>query len=222
MACSVVLPYYQRPEVLAETLETYCEHYGPDIEIIVVDDGSPQPVDPPGVKIIRLPRKTVGYAPVIPINIGVEYASHDVISISLPEARHPTPVLYAMREYVDDNAYVSARVWCEATQRWLASPDHEPGTNQQHGKPLGVPFNFCVMFTRALWERLGGMDRAYRWGSHFDDTDWAMRVARSGAEIRWVDDVVIHTRKQGARAPWVNGGWAYNRDIFAQRWPDAL
>ena len=216
---SVVMPYYSRQAVLRETLGTYRELYSSDVEIIIVDDGSPEPLGTiDGAKVIRLPYKTVGLSPVIPINIGIEYAAHDLIAISLPEVRHQSPVLYSMREVCEEDTYVMSRCWCDGTSRWLSAPDVEPPEGQQHHKPVGVGFNFCVMFRRQLWSKIGGMSREYRNGSHFDDTDFAHKIKKSGAALRWVDDVVIHSRRDGARAPWVPGGWAVNHAIFASKW----
>jgi len=211
------MPCYQRQAVLMETLATYRTHYGDDVEIVVVDDGSPNPLgEIDGVKVIRLPKKSVGYSPVIPINIGVEYASHDVIAISLPEVRHETPVLYRMRELLTDNAYVQAPCYCESMKRYLSGPDKLEV--RKNSRPPNVGFNFCVMFNRKLWNEVGGMTRDYRWGSHYDDTDFAWKIYSSGAEPLWVEDVVKHTRKDGAKSPWVTGGHSRNYQIFKKKW----
>lgn len=210
------MPYYDRRHALDCTLRSY-EQYGSDVEVIIVDDGSPSRLEVSGVKVITLPRKAIGYSPVVPINIGVEYASHDLIAISLPEVEHRTPALYAMRTLVRDGVYVSARVWCASMSRWLASPEYEPPPDLQQEKPVGYPFNFCVMFTRETWQKVGGMSRAYRWGSHFDDTDFVHKLKAANIAPVWVDDVVVHTR-DGARAPWVKGGWAENKRIFDASW----
>lgn len=215
---SVVMPYYSRVAALKETLKTYGEFYGDDVEIIVVDDGSPLPLALDEVKVITLPRKEVGYSPVIPINVGVEYATHDLIVLTLPEVSHNSPVLYRMRDVWSPNAYVMAQCWCKTMKRWLASPDDNPVSGLQQGKPKGMSFNFCVMLHRSLWEEVGGMSRDYRWGSHYDDTDFAHKIAASGADLKWVDDVTTHTREGGAKAPWVRGGISINSKIFESRW----
>ena len=218
-AISVIMPYFNRREVLEETLEGYRLLYGADVEIVIVDDGSSKRLEPiAGAKVINLPRKDEGRAPVVAFNIGVEYAEHDIIAISLPEVLHGTQTLYEMRELCEEGCYVIAPCWCESTGRWVAAPNVEPKEGQQHYKPRGVGFNFCVMFRRALWNSIGGMSREYRHGSHFEDTDFAWKVKKSGASIRWAQSHVTHTRKNGAHANWVKGGWERNRGIFLKEW----
>jgi GT2 family glycosyltransferase len=103
-------------------------------------------------------------------------------------------------------------------QRWLAKDDFEPPENLQQNKPAGIAFNFLTMLRRSLWEKVGGMSREYRWGSHYDDTDFAHKIKKAAPALEWVDDVVIHTRENGARAPWVKGGAAINKKIFGEKW----
>lgn len=222
------MPYYERFDALCLTLESYLKYYGGDVEVVIVDDGSPntlaEQLDASGpqsgvkIKIITLPKKAEGYSPVVPYNIGAEFASHDIIALTLPEVRHESPALYAMREQCTDHAYVMANCWCESMQRWLAKSDFEPPRNLQQEKPPGIAFNFLTMLRRDLWNEVGGMDRAYRWGSHYDDTDFAHKIKTADSALSWVDDVVIHTRANGARAPWVKGGAERNKQIFEARW----
>lgn len=100
---SIILPYFERPEVLTITLRSLQALYTKSqIEIVIVDDGSHpdfKPIIPEG---FTLPTKLVtifnkdGINPCTPINIGVMEASSELILLSSPEIVHTESIFDAM------------------------------------------------------------------------------------------------------------------------------
>lgn len=100
---SIILPYFERPEVLAITLRSFQTLYSESqIEIVIVDDGSHPEMKPRLPAEFTLPTKLVtilnkdGINPCTPINIGVAEASSELILLTSPEIVHTESIFIAM------------------------------------------------------------------------------------------------------------------------------
>jgi GT2 family glycosyltransferase len=100
---SIILPYFERPEVLAITLRSFQALYSESqVEIVIVDDGSHPEMKPHLPAEFTLPTKLVtilnkdGINPCIPINIGVAEASGELILLTSPEIVHTESIFIAM------------------------------------------------------------------------------------------------------------------------------
>jgi glycosyltransferase involved in cell wall biosynthesis len=100
---SIILPYFERPEVLAITLRSFQALYSDSqIEIVIVDDGSHLEMKPRFPAEFTLPTKLVtilnkdGINPCVPINIGVTEASGEFILLSSPEIVHTESIFPAL------------------------------------------------------------------------------------------------------------------------------
>ena len=224
---SVVLPYWQRQEITEYALDSMAAAYPDlDMEVVLVDDGSPQPLTiakpyPWPVRVIRLPDKTVPKNPCVPINRGVKEATGEVIVLSNPEIIHDKPVFPAMAEELERlgaSGYVLAAAWCPEQEIWhchsSVAGDRPTGERQ----PPGSSYHFCAMLYRSMFERAGGFDEEYREGAGYDDPDWVNRLARAGAVFRIRDDLVVIHTKFGAQTAWTREGFARNRAIYKSKW----
>lgn len=74
----------------------------------------------------------------------------------------------------------------------------------------------CLLVRRNLWERLGGMDEAYR-VAYFEDTDFCLRLRAAGYRILYCPDsaIVHHKGHSGASG---HRFYRANRDLFHRRW----
>ena len=218
------MPYWERQAITDRTLATYAKHYDPsEVEVVLVDDGSPtEPFVDRGqyanLRVARLPEKREAKTPTLPLNIGANYASHDTILLTVPEVRHEHPVIGVLYDYLEPDTVVSAKVWCESLGKWLVHGDADPV--ERSGQPMlpkGAALPFCMMLTRGLFRRVGGMDEDYRDGQGYDDTDLAMRLASAG--VRWVypQATVTHSRDHKP-TEWVGAGLMRNRDVFTSKW----
>jgi GT2 family glycosyltransferase len=223
---SVVMPYWQRADILRANVAHYCKLYsGLDIEIVIVDDGSPEraaaPSSPPfAVRIVRLPDKTVAKNPCIPLNAGVAEARGEIIVLTNPEVVHRAPILAAMREHLNEIGplgYIAAA--CRGRGWWYChSTDMPP--NEAVGRvpsPPGAGLHFCSMLHRGLFDRAGGFDERYRDGQGYEDNDFLWRLHSAGARFMICDDLVCD-HVMCPPAEWPAGGAARNREIFEKTW----
>ncbi|HEV2178336.1 MAG TPA: glycosyltransferase [Stellaceae bacterium] len=222
-AISVAMPYWNRPEELARSLASYAKCYPDlDIEFSLCDDGSDRPPGrlPRNAKLTKLPAKTAALNPCVPINRAVRAATRDVIVLTNPETEHREPVLYAMLEALtgpNDYVMTGARnapyqyrrglVLKESPGEWVAGPE-APRAPVGGRKPIapGSELHFCTMFHRALFERAGGFDEAYRNGAGCEDNDFTWRLYAAGANFKYVPGAVWHyvTRHGWKGKPGVN------------------
>jgi Glycosyl transferase family 2 len=224
---SLILPYWSRPNATNRAMALLAENYPQlDMEMIVVDDGSPSPyVLPDGMpwptRVIHLEPKMVPKNPCVPYNIGVADSDGDLIAISNPEILHKMPVLGEMAEAIDDDkTYVLAAAWCQEQRRWHCHSNMNRGNDNDVGAylPKGTNYHFMGMMRRELWEAAGGFDEEYRDGAGYDDPDFVRRLHKAGAKFLIRDDLIVEHPRNGARADWTAEGYARNRALFMSKW----
>lgn len=197
------------------------------IEIIVVDDGSPERAEVEGafpwpVRIVRLPAKEIAQNPCTAFNKGVLAAVYDLIVLTNPEVVHRTPILRGMDTELarlGPKGYVAAACWGVKLKWWFChSTDEPPDQNVGRGrKPIGAGFHFCSMLNRSLYEEIGGFSEEYREGQGYEDNDFLWKLHKAGARFQIADSLVTdHMPCPPTR--WPTGGAARNRAIFEARW----
>ena len=228
---SVCMPYWERPAELERSLVAYKKVYGEtmDLEFSICDDGSThKPVVPRHDKrfiVTTLPRKLRAMNPCVPINRAVRASTGDIIVLTNPEIEHREPVLWWMLQALQGpNDYVMTG--CRnAKQRiglmgvmgdeWIAGPEapQAPAGGRQP-MPPGAYLNFCVMFYRSLFDKVGGFDEKYRHGLGCDDNDWAWKLYAAGANFKYVPGTVWHYR---TRHSWL-GTLETNKALLEKKW----
>lgn len=238
---SLILPYWDRQPAADQALALLARGYrGLDLEIIVVDDGSPTPFvapdwvhedpevgrapDPqkPRLRVVRLPAKQEPKSPVTCWNAGVRAARGDLIAISCIEILHHDPVLAQMAEELErqgPDGYVLAAAWCPDLREWhchsMAASRGAPPV------PAGTGRAFLGIMHRGLYERVGGFDEVFREGAGWEDMDFILRMQRAGAKFCIRDDLVVIHTKAGASIAWGREKFARNKAIFDERWSRA-
>lgn len=227
---SIVMPYWQRQWAATVGIDSLVRCYGEmDLELVVVDDGSPEPYRPPKrlpwpVQVIRMPDKTEVKNPCVPINRGVEAANGEIICLTGPEMIHYSPILPEMLRELDalgEDGYVLASVWSVDQGRWNQHSSHsKKHKNRVSGIRLkcGLAFHFFSVMRRSLWDRSGGLDEDYRDGAGYDDPDFALRLMEAGAKFCLRDDLVVWHPREKARANWTQEMFERNREIFVAKW----
>lgn len=223
---SLILPYWMRQRAADDALRSLVNCYVDlDLEVIIVDDGSPQwfvkPAWPIEIRVIRLNAKAVPLNPCVPYNKGVDAAKGEYIALSNPETIHNYPILEQMRADVSgDHDYVMAAAWCPEQRRWHCHSSMNRRDDNDVGAyvPRGANYHFMSMMRRELWDKAGGFDEAYRDGAGYDDPDFARRLYKAGANFVMRDDLVVNHVRTGARADWTQEMFARNRAVFMSKW----
>lgn len=203
---SIVVPTHSALSWLRACLSALAEHAA-DVpqEVIVVDDGSPEPEavarivsDHPAVTLLRNP-SSLGFAAAV--NRGASKARGDVLVV-LNDDTLVTPSWLAKLLAVLDSderiAWVgpatndsgdaattiaSYRTYPEL----LAFAAHAAGAPQDVDK-LAL---FCAAIRRSHFEAVGGVDEGYGRGL-FEDDDLCMKLSRAGHRIVLVPEVFVH------------------------------
>lgn len=221
---SLVMPYWQRRAATDAALASMAAHYRDlNMEVVIVDDGSPEPYHAPAglpwrVSVVRMPPKTGPLNPCTPFNRGVEFARGDVIGISNPENLHIRPVLGDLLGELEGkpNAYVMAGCRCGDT--WHAHRSVAGIEVCGIRMPENGVYHFLAVMNRGLWDRAGGFDEDYRDGAGYDDPDLLLRLQRAGAEFVLRDDLVVEHIRENARAQWRPEQWERNKRVFQHKW----
>lgn len=185
---SIVITTFNRPELLRPTLESFRRQKFTDYEVIVVDDGTDDQTkgicNEFGVTYIKL-RTTADYrCPSYPNNVGVQYASGDIVILQNAECKHVDPnTIEKLANSVKANNAVFARVIglrADGTEEWVMC-----GTESQR------PFFFCGAIKKSWFTRLHGMDEDYPTGG-YDDNDFADRLRKEGVQFVFSNTIVHH------------------------------
>ncbi len=219
---SLILPYWNRQEAADRALELIAQHYAHmlDLEVIIVDDGSPVPFRMPDLavraRVVRLPLKDEPKSPATCWNEGVKAAKGDIIALSCIEVLHTKPVLDQMRSELLNagrDGYVLAAAWCPEQQAW-----HTHSSVEVPECPKGAGLAFLGMMHRELYERVGGFDEAFRDGAGYEDRDFIWRLSNAGAQFIKRDDLVVTHPKAGASIAWGEAKFTRNRKLFEKKW----
>ena len=217
---SVCVPYWDRQPALTRLFADYARLYSElPIEFSVCDDGSPTPARAPedaNVILTRLPAKRGPLNPCVPINAAVVAATGNIIVLTSPEVEHfKDAVLYEMLELlIKPMDYVVASCCDVTTSIWISGPKTNYTNRGQAGMPPGGHYHYLTMFSRTLWDKVGGFDEAYRHGVGCDDNDWAWRLYEAGADFKTITGTVWHHRTK--RLKWK---MQHNRSLFQKTWP---
>lgn len=221
MKISLLLPYWDRQEAADKGLESIRNNYsGLNLEIIVVDDGSPVPFRKPegmDVKVIRLADKTEPKSPVTCWNEAAKAATGNVLVISCIEIIHESPILRELTENLGKDEYRLASAWCPEEGVW-----HTHSTVEVPECPKGSGLGFCSSLRPELFWRAGGWNEEYRDGAGYEDRDFINRLHVAGARFVKRDDLKVIHPKTGASILWGADKFARNEALFKLKWPDSL
>jgi glycosyltransferase involved in cell wall biosynthesis len=200
-AVSVVLPTYERADLLAQTLDALLHVEPPDggFEVVVVDDGS-SPAQAAAVERlvasaagVRLVRRANG-GPAAARNAGIAASSAPLVAFLDDDCR-PTPswLIELVRPFADDNPMLAAvggaviaadpETWA---QRFCTAVEYATGTQPVFEN--AQTSNAC--YRRDVLEHLGGFDEGFRYPGG-DDPDLSFRTVRAGYTLVFAADAVV-------------------------------
>jgi GT2 family glycosyltransferase len=207
VAVSVIVPTYRREAPLRRCLADVLAQRHPAFEVLVVDQSpehEPQTWAalrelPPHAHHLRLTRPSVTAA----VNVGARHAAGSVLVFLDDDVEIDDRELLTRHErhYQDRGIggvvgrIVGAGRRADLPRPTASGPLGFLSMNFDHPHPMDVPTaaGANMSFRRELVERLGGFDERYTANAFRWETDFSVRVIRSGYRIRYDPDArVVH------------------------------
>lgn len=208
---AVVMPSFDRPAQLQRCLEALEAVSGPAFEVIVVDDGSPEPLEPVcrafGEKVRCL--RQVNKGPAAARNAGAAATTADFIAFTDDDCRPRPGWLEALvaaqaghesrlvggrvENLLDDNVYSAAsQSLCDYLYDYYGAAD---GTS-----PFFTSNN--IGCSRRVFLELGGFDVGFPLAAA-EDRDFGLRWRAGGGDLVYAPDAVVdHAHRLDMRRFW--------------------
>lgn len=192
---SVVIPCYNAGGYLSEAVRAVLTQTFPDVEIIIVDDGS---TDATTLKLLRdcsWPRTRVLHqanaGPAAARNCGVRAASGDYIlpldADDIIDPTYVTKAVAALEQRVDVGV-----VYCKAMRFGdEEGPWDLPGFSVEELAIGNVVF-VTALFRKTDWAAVGGFDEHLRHG--LEDYDFWIKLVHRGRKVVQLDEYLFHYR----------------------------
>jgi GT2 family glycosyltransferase len=218
MKYSIVIPYYNRPEIRF-ALDTFVVFYAnrDDLEIIIVEDTKNRENEEKHrilqdiitkysekLKITLILDPCASYNASTRYNRGVEVASGSIILITNPETPHTIDILKELDKVDFTNTYVV----CACSAMHLVEDKGNFFGSQfkfyhwyQHSVHRNLLFHFCAAISKDNYNKIGGFDEGYSKGLAYEDANFVKRVEVCGLQTVTRDDLVTfhieHSRDYG-------------------------
>lgn len=196
---TIVVPSYNRPDRLADCLDALTAQTVEDIEIVVIDDGSPDPLyatcQPFGSRVNCIRQSNAG--PAAARNRGAEVAQSSFLAFTDDDCR-PSPD-WVQRLLIahagDPSRLVGGRVvnglpenrYSDASQE-LCNFLYDYFGAARGTMPFFTTNNMGL--SRNAFLRLGGFDRSFRRAAA-EDRDFGMRWAEEGGQLHYAEDALV-------------------------------
>ena len=212
----VLMAYYNRKNLLLNTLESLKKSTYSNFEVLVMDDGSDEPFVtgeyPYSISVHRISKEEKKWnIYLIPMNIGAKIAINkgaDIIMFQNAEARHVGDVISYTSENLTEENYLSFACYSLSKESTFnpnldsvlpeiisshnvcaSDSDHDSWYN--HPLYRGTGYDFCAAVTKDNLIRLNGYDERYAEGVCYCDDDLVMRVKRAGLKIEIPTDPFV-------------------------------
>lgn len=215
ISVSVIVPVYNRADLIGLVIEAILRQSYPPKEIIVVDDGS---TDSTGEVVKRYPVRYIyqeNRGPASARNRGFEVSSGEIVAFLDSDC-------IAREEWLENliKGFDSIEVGAVAGSYDIANPEailsrliHEEikWRHSRFKRFVRVFGSYNVAIRREVFKEVGGFDQSYRTASG-EDNDLSYMILRGGYKIRFVQDALVahyHTeslwkylREQSRHAFW--------------------
>lgn len=200
---SIVIPYYNRLQLLKYTLASISTTKYADYEIILVNDAGDLidtnikkdfPALANKIKVIDISKNEKGDRtnPSVPFNKGLSHATGDIIVLQNPESYHNGDILSHISKNLktgDYYVYSAYNLHSEKANEQFINNNKKNITDlsnivknkgtlewYQHPKHRNCKFHFCSASHRQNFEIIGGFDEKYADGVCFDDDDMVLKM----------------------------------------------
>jgi glycosyltransferase involved in cell wall biosynthesis len=212
---SVILPCYNMARFLGEAVESVIAQQHPDLEIIVVDDGS---TDDTAAVARALPACVRTFhqenrGPAAARNLGLTAARHELVAFVDADDLWPRDKLRLQlprlledpgREFVvgQHQAFVLREGAPEGSRDYVFSAP----------PPHFIFLLGCGLYRRRVFDRVGVLDESMRYS---EDTDWFYRCREAGLAYLEQPDVTVFYRRHAA-------SMTHGRDVIGKGFLHAL
>jgi glycosyltransferase involved in cell wall biosynthesis len=205
---AVIVPVFDAGTLLRRALRSVAEQTLAPREIIVVDDGSTDPVTRAALdEVARQPgvalRRTSNRGPAAARNLAIEHATAPLI-LPLDADDHLAPTFLERTVPL-----LSEHRELDVVHTWVGLVGRHRGVWRTGEFALPALLARCTvhvtsLFRRTLWDRVGGFDPTFTTGA--EDWDFWISAAASGARAAGVPEVLTYyhrgpdSRERAARA----------------------
>lgn len=190
---SIIIPCYKQANWLPDAIESALAQTYKDIEVIVVNDGSPDNTSEVAkrypVKLIE--KKNGGLSSAR--NAGIKASAGGwIVTLDSDDKLHPEFVQRTMDGANGcDIITTTLETFGNENRQWksnIKNPTYSDLRIKNH-------LNCCSLFKKDVWTSVGGYDEQMRDG--YEDWDFWLRAAKNGFNINRIDDVLFFYRKHG-------------------------
>ncbi len=242
---SIVIPVYGQHKLSFNCLVSLAAHTAlAAVEIIVVDDASPEPAADAlrGVSGLRLLRNATNLGFIGSCQRGAELARGEFLVMLNNDIQVTAEWLEALLEVFvlrSDAGLVGARlvypdgrlqeaggiVWRDGSAwNWGRGDDPERPC-YRYLRAVDYCSGACLVMRRVDWIASGGFDRAYA-PAYYEDADLAFRVRAMGKRVYYQPDaMIIHYEGASSGTDETQGVKRHqviNREVFLERWRPTL
>jgi hypothetical protein len=203
---SIVMTSHERSRQTYFTLETICRSDVKDVQVIIVDDSTNDPLQPHilaqfgiHIELISIRRETKYWAnPCVNYNIGFQYVRGGKVIIQNAEVCHVGDVLHYVDTHVKGSNYYVFDV--HSSRDFITNSiiyEHNPldvtifnqnlwDTNTpwyQHYIHRNMNYHFLTALTKESIQKLQGFSYDYAFGSCFDDDDLLLKIQKEKLTI---------------------------------------
>lgn len=214
---SVVIPVYNQMKVTIDCLRDLVKTYGVETEIIVVDDGSTEPISKampklfPQVKVLTN-EKNLGFARTV--NRGIRESSHDLVCLLNNDIRLPDPKWLSTMVQSMDKFDMTAPAGGRMDNNW----NYQPGEAKTQADKFSYLVGWCLLVKRKVFDKIGLMPENFGRG-FFEDVLFSHRAKGAGFKLGITENTGIqHLYHTTFKAEGFNLAEEYNkkRKIFLE------
>lgn len=240
---SIVIPAYNADNYLSEAIDCALAQTYRNVEILVVNDGSPDNGATAVVaaryseKIRYFEKENGGSSSAL--NMGIRnmegewfsWLSHDDLYEpdkiekqirllnTLPEEDREKNVLFCGSECIDAQGKVLKRVSAEALNSMHQTIESLPGNEYLVAEPTRFTFNGCgCLIHKSVFEKIGMFDENLRL---LNDVDLWYRIYIGGYHIRYLPEVLVYWRIHGKQVS-QSAGFSYHNPEQDRFWGNSL
>lgn len=188
---SIVIPVYNQLRMTINCLNDVLKTCGVETEIIVVDDGSKEPITKaitklfPQVKVLTNDTN-LGFAKTV--NKGIRAASNDMILLLNNDIYLPNPQW--LRHMVDTLKADDLDMTAPAGGRMDGQWNYIPGEAKRRGEKFSYLVGWCLLVKRKVFDKVGLIPEDFGKG-FFEDVLFGYRAKRAGFKMNIVEDTGV-------------------------------